>query len=307
MHPRKISNATVLAERHDPGHDGWRYRGPAMGCLSWSLGVGLLISALVASWTPSWAEDGVELRERAIGKLEPTGSYVLEWRGEPAEEVEIQHAPRAVRFLLRGAPLDENLLLDVPKGLVFRVEAGVWSPDGGILSPEQMGNAVGEVVMRGTEVVFDANGLEGRLRQRDPLIGLCSAADLTKTHPELRARSPLGEHERGFLPRPGKTLAGQTVRLYLGTWNRASQLLLPEILAVGEELAARSIELELYGLPDPPEEDPAYREARLEGLPTAIVLDAAGQELGRITGLDWKEPARALGRLLDPNGQEGSR
>ena len=97
------------------------------------------------------------------------------------------------------------------------------------------------------------------------------------------------------------------VRVVFGSWCPHCKEMLPHLLRIEDEVKGSKIQFEYFGLPRPPAawQDPEAQRLQVRGVPTAVIYNSKGQEIGRLVDNDWLSPEAALNRVLGGGGKAG--
>ena len=245
----------------------------------------------------------------------PIGEYTLLVNGQEDKGAQIYRNDSIPAYLIISSALPSPVLLtpgDKMKVQTVSLMKIAKQPDGTVdLLADAALTPQGVFQVTGEKVTFTSEGKPASLvpkPPKPPLLGLKKAA-------ELKAHSP--EYVRGasaYKPNPQMLAALRKqaqpvrVRVVFGSWCPHCKELLPHLLRVEDELKGSKLQFEYYGLPKPPAawEDPEVQRLQVRGVPTAIVYNSKGQEIGRLVdNNDWTSPESALNRVLSGGGKTG--
>jgi len=213
----------------------------------------------------------------------------------------IYYSRYEVAYLVIAPELTGGLLIS-PRGYsVQRLRREKFAKRQGIHGDLAAGTELeylGQYQRRWGEMSFTVDGKTARLKDRPPLIGRHSSADLRELLPKYDYLAKVhGRSKRSQLPELPEADQELRIRVYFGSWSPFCERVLPRIMAVEEKLRSSRIRFDYYGLPPRIIDDPIAREERIYGVPTAVV-SRNGEEIGRLTALPLRYPADALHRLL---------
>ena len=248
------------------------------------------------------------LAQPAINGLQPTGRFVLEIGGQPAEGARIYQSssPPAVLVVSNSAQMPDPVLLQVSSGAVQTVNLlQMAERPGGVIDLlpgaglEPQPNFAIDGVDAGLEVRFAVNGVPAVLKPKPPLLGERDAAELLRHSPEYAVGAAAYQPSAAEMERLRSRESPATVRVFFGSWCSACSQLLPLVLKVEKELEGAPVRFEYYGLPQGKafSEDPEAARFEITGVPTGVVL-VNGREVGRLKGESWRSPERSIDRIL---------
>ncbi len=234
-----------------------------------------------------------------------SGEYVLEVAGKPAPKAEIYQSVYASAILVLSSELPAPVRLNPRQQTVETVNLMKIAKqgDGSItLLPDSTLQPQGTFTFADEDVLFSVGGKACKLRSKPALVGLHPSSDLKAYKPEYLRNEARYNADSGMLQTLKKAAPGARVRIFFGSWCPHCTAYIPSIFKVEEGVQGSAIHFEYYGLPRPPAmgNDPEAQKAGVNAVPTGIVYDAAGKELGRIAGEDWRQPESRLIALLLP-------
>jgi len=213
----------------------------------------------------------------------------------------IYYSRYEVAYLVIAPELTGGLLIS-PRGYsVQRLRREKFAKRQGIHGDLAAGTELeylGQYQRRWGEMSFTVDGKTARLKDRPPLLGRHSSADLRELFPKYDYLAKVyGRSKRSEPPELPKADQELRIRVYFGSKSPFCERVLPRIMAVEEKLRSSRIRFEYYALPPRIIDDPIAREERIYGVPTAVIT-RNGEEIGRLTALPLRDPADALHRLL---------
>jgi thiol-disulfide isomerase/thioredoxin len=233
-----------------------------------------------------------------IGDLELVLDEVVEGNAE------IFRSDKAVAFLVLSPDLLSPVLLSPRRRAVETVDLMKVSrrADGAIdLLADAVLASRGQFRLDGTDVLFQVEGREARLREKLPLLGKRTAEDLTDYNPEYGRTAAAYQPGTEIIEALGGQKTPVEVRIYFGTWCPHCGRAVPKIIKTEDELGKGMIQFAYYGLPKDLGNAPEAKALGIKGVPTGIVYQG-GKEIGRITANDWKMPELALRDILGGGG-----
>jgi len=235
----------------------------------------------------------------------PSGEYVLEVSGKLVPKAEIYQSTYASAILVLSSELPSPVRLNPRAQSVETVNLMKIAKqgDGSItLLPDSTLQPQGTFTFADEDVIFSVDGKACKLKSKPALVGLHPAADLKAYKPEYLRNEARYAANGGLLQTLKKGAPATRVRIFFGSWCPHCTAYMPSMFKVEEGVQGSAIQFEYYGLPRPPAmaNDPEAKKAGVNAVPTGIVYDAAGKELGRISGDDWRQPEGRLVALLVP-------
>lgn len=232
----------------------------------------------------------------------PTGEYVLVVDGKPAPDARLYVAASGDAYLVLSARLPAPVLLDVPARRVSTLAAAPAPDPAGTAGAVVLGAAAtatpqGTFQVEGDTPAFTVAGVHARLADAPPLLGEQTAAALRRHDPGYARRATAYQPVPSAMAHLASVTSPVRLRVYFGSWCPICAQSVPRLLKVLDGLQKAPYTVELYGLPREKSADPEPARMNLQGLPTAIVY-RHGQEVGRITGGQWRQPELALQAIL---------
>jgi len=254
----------------------------------------LALSAMALCALPGVAQTG------PVSDFLPSGEYALEVAGKLIPKAEIFQSTYASAILVLSSELPAPVRLNPRTQSVETVNLMKVAKqgDGSItLLPDSTLQPQGSFTFADEDVIFSVDGKACKLKAKPALVGLHPSTDLKAYKPEYLRNEARYSADSGMLESLKKSAPAARVRIFFGSWCPHCTAFIPSIFKVEEGVQGSAIQFEYYGLPRPPAmgNDPEAKKAGVNAVPTGIVYDAAGKELGRITGEDWRQPE---GRLL---------
>jgi thiol-disulfide isomerase/thioredoxin len=150
----------------------------------------------------------------------------------------------------------------------------------------------------GTNVVFQVNGTEMRLKPKPPLLGLFDTKQMLEKSKTYAGRAESYTPNDEILAKLGALEGTLRVRVFFGSWCPACGQMVPRIMAVAERLGDADLDFEYYGMPKQGfAEDRQAQAYNIKSVPTGVVF-VNDLEVGRIQGDEWRSPEAALLQLL---------
>ena len=234
----------------------------------------------------------------------PTGDYVLEVAGKELPKAEIYQSNYASAFLIISSELPAPVRLSPRTQTVETVNLMKVSKqsDGSItMLPDSTLRPQGSFGLANDDVLFSVEGKACKLKLRPALLGLHPSADLKAYKPEYLRNEARYATDGATLQTLKAKAPAVRVRIFFGSWCPHCTAFVPNIFKVEDGLQGSAIRFEYYGLPrEGMALEPEAKKVGVNAVPTGIVYDAAGKELGRITGEDWRKPEDRLQALLIP-------
>ncbi len=232
-----------------------------------------------------------------------TSDYALRLGEETIAGAEVFYSPRQVAYLVISDRLTRPLIVRIPEETVVEIspEAVERDPREGIatVAPGTPERGVGGFERRLKEIRFQLGDTPAALVPASPIIGWHTPQTLRSENLVLRSgfaragKSQL-DVKAVVIPPPHQELL---VEVFFGSWDDYSQLVMPAIMRLDEQLSSSSVQFRYYGLPRRLADDPVGAERSIHGVPTMIV-SADGAELGRLVGRALFEPTESLTKLL---------
>jgi thiol-disulfide isomerase/thioredoxin len=229
----------------------------------------------------------------------PNGDYVLTVKGQ-AVPGDILYSEHAGAMLILSSAFPSPVLLKQRAGTVETVsvmkvmkkaDGTVDLLSGAVLAPQ------GQINLSGENVTFTADGKEGELRPKPPLLGLRSVWEVTAHNPEYKVGA------NNYTPNPQaisslrKEARPVTVRVFYGSWCPHCRQMVPHAVKDEQQLKGSKINFEYFGVPQRFGTDPEAKRLGINAVPTGIVY-ISGKEIGRIESSAWESPESALVQIL---------
>lgn len=238
--------------------------------------------------------------DRLTTGFEINGDYLVQVDGSDLPRAEVFYSSQAGAFLVLATDVLPSPVMLWPRtGSVQTIEASKVNrrADGTVDVLSEAPTPAGSFRVVGGEVTFTVDGHDTWLRQRPYLLGPQTGRKLVDANPAYahgaeayRPSEPVIEELRG-------SGADVKVEVYFGSWCPACKQMVPRIVRVADELDGSSIAFEFYGLPKPFAGEPRAEDRGITAVPTGIVFKD-GQEVGRISGNDWRMPELAIQQLV---------
>ncbi|MEM7584993.1 MAG: thioredoxin family protein [Acidobacteriota bacterium] len=253
----------------------------------------VLLAVLLATLASVASADGVA--------YQATSDYALKLGDELVAEAEVFYSARHVSYLVISRHLERPLLARIPEKEVVEVSADSVSLDAlqgeAWLSPSEERRLIG-FERRLKEIRFELQGEPAALVPAPPVLGWRSPDSLrAKSHV---MRSGFARADKTSLARKSLPLAPDrelVVEVFFGSWDEYSQLVMPKIMQLEEDLAGNPVQFRYYGLPRRIADDPIGVEHAIHGVPTVVVSENE-TELGRLVGRPLMQPGASLEQLL---------
>lgn len=273
--------------QHRPVH---RHAGRLLRRQSVVLAFIVLLAAVGSAQTPDSLFKG----------FERTGDYVLEIDGELDAKAEVYYQRRIPAFLVLPGDATTPLLL-VPRTKAVQAVnimkiAKQTNGSLDLLSDAAFAQK-GVFEIDGTSIVFAMDGRKMRLGDKPPLLGLHPASGLEDYSPSYARLSESYKPDARAISALTEDSRDVHLRVYFGSWCPFCQRYVPRMMRVADEVAGSNVKIDFYGLPQAMSSDPVAQQMNLKGVPTGVVF-VDGREKGRLETEDWKEPEKALRRLL---------
>lgn len=245
-----------------------------------------------------------------IEDFERTVEWSLELDGALLPSAEIYFSRRQVAYLI-VVPAFELGYLVSPRGRsVQAIAAGLLERSAGepgaVLAGDAVAGLAGEYRRdREGAYAFELGGRRWRLARAPVVLGVQSAAELRRRDPVLAHRAEAYARDKGASLAPMPEAHGERirVRVFFGSWSPICQRIVPKIAQLEQRWASSGVRFEFYGLPRPISDDPVAVEAKVRGVPTAVVL-VDDREIARLTGRDLDTPEVSLARVLAELGPQ---
>jgi thiol-disulfide isomerase/thioredoxin len=247
--------------------------------------------------------------DSVLRDFRPFGDYVLWVNGKEESKAEIFQSERAAAILIMSSAFPSPVLLNPRAGSVETVSVMkvAKNVDGSVdlladatLAPQ------GQLQVTDDQVAFTANGRQGVLKPKPPLLGLRRVEEVTAHNPEYLIGA------RNYRPNPRAVAALKkesrpiTVRIYYGSWCPHCRQMVPHAVKVEQQLRGSKIHFEYFGLPPRFGNDPEAKKMAVQSVPTGVVY-VNGKESGRILSTAWETPEQILVSILAGNAPAASR
>ncbi|MEO8502609.1 MAG: thioredoxin family protein [Acidobacteriota bacterium] len=258
-----------------------------------------ILATLVLGLAPvhsSWAQEG------PISDFQASGEYLLEVDGKAVPKAEIFQSTYASAFLILTSELPAPVRINVRAQTVEAVNLMkvAKQPDGAVtLLPDSTLQPLGTFQFADENVVFAFSGKTCKLKPRPALLGLHVAADLKGYKPEYLRNEARYTADAAVLQVLKTQAKPARVRVFFGSWCPHCTAFVPNIFKVEDGIQGSAVRFEYYGLPrEGMAAEPEARKLNINSVPTGVVFDPTGKEIGRITGEDWRKPEDRLRALL---------
>lgn len=270
---------------------------PGCGRVAWAavlvLGAVLLAAPVSAQSPPNAIQRGFELID----------DYLLAVDGEESAGARIYRSTQTAAILILRASATDAPILIWPRAQ--QVESlnfmKVQKAPGGFaeIKTDPVVGRHGGFQVVGTNVIFNVDGVEMRLMPKPALIGSHDAAAMLASSKVYENRAEAYSPNQAVLDRLAQAAPGVSVKIFFGSWCPACGRAVPLVLNVAERLSESAIDFEFYGLPRGQGFNGDAEAARfnVKQVPTGVVL-VDDKEIGRLEGVDWREPETALANLL---------
>lgn len=238
--------------------------------------------------------------------FQATGEYVLLVNGQADMNAEVLVNRSLPAYLILPTALTPILITPgagtvatVPKAKIVRQKDGTVD-----LLADAVTKPQGKLVIGDGRVDFITEGKKASLGPKPPLLGLKKSAELKKHSPEYV------QGAKAYTPNPTslaklKTQAAPVrVLVFFGSWCGHCKEVLPHLLRVEDEIRGAKIQFDYRGIARD-FKDPEVQRLKVNEVPTAVVYDSKGREIGRLTRNDWTAPEVALSVLLGGAGKAG--
>lgn len=232
--------------------------------------------------------------------FEPVGTFALSVDGEAAPQAEIYQSERGRAILILSSDLESPLLVNLRSRRVEQVSfmSLAKRQDGSIdVLADARIQPVGGIEVQDDGVRFSAGGRQLTLASRESLTGPQTAGALTEYDPsyargaeQYEPNSNLVEELKGH-SRPVR------VQVFFNSKCSACKQMVPRIIKLDRVLEDSAVEFDYYGAPDD-YQDPELEAKGVSGVPTGIVY-VGGEEVGRISGGEWRMPELAIKNVLN--------
>ena len=229
-----------------------------------------------------------------------TGDYLLELDGQMIDGASVYRSATAQAVLIVADELPAPVLIrprfrSVEKVSLLKMNQ---KPDGSIdLLPNPTYAAEPGFTVDGSDVVFEVEGTEARLKPKPALAGFQPASAIYEHSPEYEQRASYYTPEASVVDELRQQSKSVRVQIFFGTWCPACGQMVPRILKVAEQTRGSKIEFAFYGLEREFSGDSEAKRLGIRSVPTGVIW-VDGKEVGRLTGNDWRSPERALKELI---------
>ena len=281
-------------------HDRASFRGAAL--LAFALAAVLLPLPARAQGTPS---------DSVLRGFAPNGEYTLMVAGKEDKGAQIYRSDSVPAYLIISSALPSPVLLtprDGMKAQTVSLMKVAKQPNGSVdLLADAVLKPQGVFQVTGERVNFTSEGRQASLVPRPPLVGLKKAAELKAHSPEYVVSASAYKPNAQALAALRKQVQPVRVRVVFGSWCPHCKEMVPHLLRIEDEVKGSKIQFEYFGLPKPPAawQDPEVQKLQVRAVPTAIIYNSGGKEIGRLVENDWNSPEAALSRVLGGGGKAG--
>ena len=265
---------------------------------------GLLVALAVVAALP--ARGQATPSDSVLRGFQATGEYVLLVNGQADLGSEVFVNSSLPAYLILPTTLSPILITPgagtvatVPKAKIVRQKDGTVD-----LLADAVTKPQGKLVIGDGRVDFTTEGKKAALGPKPPLLGLKKSAELKKHSPEYIRGA------KAYTPNPVSVAklksqaAPVRVLVFFGSWCGHCKEMLPHLLRVEDEIKGSRIQFDYRGIPRD-FKDPEVQRLNVGTVPTAVVYDGKGREIGRITNNDWTAPEVARSVLLGGSGKAG--
>lgn len=241
----------------------------------------------------------------------PNGEYTLLVGGKEDKGAQIYRSDRVPAYLIISSALPSPVLLtprDGMKAQTVSLMKVAKQPNGSVdLLADAVLKPQGTFQVTGERVNFASEGRQASLVPKPPLVGLRKAAELKAHSPDYVVSAGAYKPNAQMLTALRKQAQPVRVRVVFGSWCPHCKEVLPHLLRIEDEVKGSKIQFEYFGLPRPPAawQDPEAQRLKINGVPTAIVYNSSGKEIGRLVDNDWHALEAALNRVLNGGGRAG--
>jgi thiol-disulfide isomerase/thioredoxin len=267
--------------------------------------VAALLVALAVSALPVHGQ--ATPSDSVLRGFQATGEYVLLVNGQADMSAEVLVNRTLPAYLILPSSALSPILITPGSGTVATVPKAkiVRQKDGSVdLLADAAPKPQGKLVIGDGRVDFTTEGKKASLGAKPPLIGLKKAADLKKHTPEYVQGAKAYTPNPASLAKLKSQAAPVRVLVFFGSWCPHCKEMLPHLLRVEDEIKGSKIQFDYRGIARD-FSDPEFQRLKLGEVPTAVVYDSQGREIGRLTRNDWVAPEVALSVLLGGGGKAG--
>jgi thiol-disulfide isomerase/thioredoxin len=274
-------------------------------------GAALLAFALTATLPSLPARAQGTPSDSVLRGFKPNGEYALLVGGKEDKGAQIYRSDSVPAYLIISSALPSPVLLTPRDGMKTQTVSLMKiakQPDGSVdLLADAALKPQGIFQVTGERVTFTSEGRPASLVPKPPLVGLKKAAELKAHSPEYVSGASAYKPNPQMLAALRKQPQPVRVRVVFGSWCPHCKELLPHLLRIEDEIKGSKIQFEYFGLPRPPAawQDPEALRLKVRGVPTAVIYNSSGKEIGRLVDNDWTSPESALNRVLSSGGKAG--
>lgn len=257
------------------------------------------LAVLVVGLLCAAASVGAQQVDSLFQGFEPTGKFVLELDGQPAQ-AKIYLSDRAGAYLVMGPAMSSPLLINARGGTLESVSLLKVAPqdDGTIdLLADASFETLGRFRVDADKVRFDYKGQSAVLKQKPSLLGGQKAQALIEHDPGYGLVADRYQPAAGDVQALRAEARDVKVAVYFGSWCPVCGRLVPNLIRLERELDGSAVGFRYHGLPKPMSDDPVTQELDIHGVPTAIVY-VGGREVGRMQGRELMTPESSLRKML---------
>lgn len=224
--------------------------------------------------------------------------FTIEVDGKPAKDAAVFEKQRSADILglLPGGtwflvrPPKE--VFEVPPEAVERRDEQL-----AVLRQEPSGDAL-PVTVTPSGLTFDVAGRWLRIILVPALLGSTTPEEFLSLCPEYQRREHDYSPKTESVEQIAATSRPLTLEIYFGSWCPHCQKVLPQLFKSLRLANNSKLEVRMIGLPRSFGQDPAVRAKHIRGVPTIIVMDQGGAEVGRFTGTEKTAVEETLAQLL---------
>jgi len=266
---------------------------------------GLLIALAVVAALPARGQQATP-SDSVLRGFQATGEYVLLVNGQADAGSEVFVNRNLPAYLILPTTLSPILITPgagtvatVPKAKIVRQKDGTVD-----LLADAVTKPQGKLVIGDGRVDFTTEGKKAALGPKPPLLGLKKSAELKKHSPEYVQGAKAYSPNPVSIAKLKSQAAPVRVLVFFGSWCPHCKEMLPHLLRVEDEIKGSKIQFDYRGIPRD-FKDPEVQRLNVGNVPTAVVYDGKGREIGRLTNNDWTAPEVALSVMLGGSGKAG--
>ena len=266
---------------------------------------GLLVALAVVAALPARGQQATP-SDSVLRGFQATGEYVLLVNGQADAGSEVFVNRNIPAYLILPTTLSPILITPgagtvaiVPKAKIVRQKDGTVD-----LLADAVTKPQGKLVIGDGRVDFTTEGKKAALGPKPPLLGLKKSAELKKHSPEYVQGAKAYSPNPVSIAKLKSQAAPVRVLVFFGSWCPHCKEMLPHLLRVEDEIRGSKIQFDYRGIPRD-FKDPEVQRLNVGTVPTAVVYDGKGREIGRITNNDWTAPEVALSVMLGGAGKAG--